>query len=159
MGGVTEHAQPADDVGINVPRGVVEAQTPASPNLGTGEFLALRSRSKRRLNCPLHLVRGECGKASHASGDALRSYPAVLFLSLDTNTSGQPSVHPTYIHLLHSTSSISIMSRPQYERMASTNLAGGGGYRQLEGKVAVVTGASRGTRARQHHGHSPLNIC
>ncbi|KAF2142682.1 uncharacterized protein K452DRAFT_318260 [Aplosporella prunicola CBS 121167] len=39
------------------------------------------------------------------------------------------------------------MSRPQYERMASTNLAGGGGYRQLEGKVAIVTGASRGIGA------------
>lgn len=38
----------------------------------------------------------------------------------------------------------SIMSRPGVARTASTNLGSGNGYRVLDGKVAVVTGASRG---------------
>ncbi|THW23841.1 NAD(P)-binding protein [Aureobasidium pullulans] len=37
------------------------------------------------------------------------------------------------------------MSRPGVARTASTNLGSGNGYRVLDGKVAVVTGASRGT--------------
>lgn len=36
------------------------------------------------------------------------------------------------------------MSRPEVSRTASTNLSSGPGLRQLEGKLAVVTGASRG---------------
>ena len=36
------------------------------------------------------------------------------------------------------------MSRPGVARTASTNLGSGNGYRVLDGKVAVVTGASRG---------------
>ncbi|KAK4983879.1 hypothetical protein LTR50_006955 [Elasticomyces elasticus] len=39
------------------------------------------------------------------------------------------------------------MSRPNYNRVASTNLGAGGGYRILEGKTAIVTGASRGIGA------------
>ncbi|KAF2085863.1 NAD(P)-binding protein [Saccharata proteae CBS 121410] len=39
------------------------------------------------------------------------------------------------------------MSRPAVGRTASTNLSGGSGYRQLEGKLAIVTGASRGIGA------------
>jgi len=39
-------------------------------------------------------------------------------------------------------------SRPDYStRTASTNLGGAGGYRVLEGKLAIVTGASRGIGA------------
>jgi len=37
--------------------------------------------------------------------------------------------------------------RPQYTRTASTNLGGARGYRPLEGKIAIVTGASRGIGA------------
>lgn len=36
------------------------------------------------------------------------------------------------------------MSRPGVTRTASTNLAGGGGHRVLDGRLAIVTGASRG---------------
>lgn len=36
------------------------------------------------------------------------------------------------------------MSRPGVTRIASTNLGSGNGYRVLDGKVAIVTGASRG---------------
>lgn len=36
------------------------------------------------------------------------------------------------------------MSRPGVTRTASTNLGSGNGYRVLDGKVAIVTGASRG---------------
>jgi len=36
------------------------------------------------------------------------------------------------------------MSRPGVTRTASTNLGSGNGYRVLDGKIAVVTGASRG---------------
>ncbi|KAI7646319.1 hypothetical protein KC319_g11857, partial [Hortaea werneckii] len=39
------------------------------------------------------------------------------------------------------------MSRPGSSRIASTNLGGGGGFRVLEGKVAIVTGGSRGIGA------------
>ncbi|CAD0017134.1 unnamed protein product [Aureobasidium pullulans] len=39
------------------------------------------------------------------------------------------------------------MSRPGVARTASTNLGSGNGYRVLDGKVAVVTGASRGIGA------------
>ncbi|KAI9697548.1 MAG: putative secondary metabolism biosynthetic enzyme [Bogoriella megaspora] len=39
------------------------------------------------------------------------------------------------------------MSRPTTARMASTNLGGGASYRSLEGKVAIVTGGSRGIGA------------
>ncbi|KAJ9642386.1 hypothetical protein H2201_004779 [Coniosporium apollinis] len=39
------------------------------------------------------------------------------------------------------------MSRPEYTRTASTNLGRGGGSRPLEGRVAIVTGASRGIGA------------
>ena len=39
------------------------------------------------------------------------------------------------------------MSRPTSSRMASTNLVGGSGSRVLEGKIALVTGASRGIGA------------
>jgi hypothetical protein len=35
-------------------------------------------------------------------------------------------------------------SRPVHERTVSTNLGGARGYRPLEGKLAIVTGASRG---------------
>ncbi|TVY33670.1 L-xylulose reductase [Lachnellula occidentalis] len=35
-------------------------------------------------------------------------------------------------------------SRPTHERTVSTNLGGARGYRPLEGKLAIVTGASRG---------------
>ncbi|KAF2424838.1 NAD(P)-binding protein [Tothia fuscella] len=36
------------------------------------------------------------------------------------------------------------MSRPEHVRTSSTNLLAGAGSRQLEGKLAIVTGASRG---------------
>lgn len=36
------------------------------------------------------------------------------------------------------------MSRPGVTRTASTNLGSGNGYRVLDGKIAIVTGASRG---------------
>ncbi|GAB7365246.1 hypothetical protein MBLNU230_g6330t1 [Neophaeotheca triangularis] len=39
------------------------------------------------------------------------------------------------------------MSRPSASRSATTNLGASGGYRTLEGRVAVVTGASRGIGA------------
>ncbi|KAH0357917.1 NAD(P)-binding protein, partial [Aureobasidium melanogenum] len=39
------------------------------------------------------------------------------------------------------------MSRPGVTRTASTNLGSGNGYRVLDGKVAIVTGASRGIGA------------
>ncbi|KAF2466893.1 NAD(P)-binding protein [Lindgomyces ingoldianus] len=39
------------------------------------------------------------------------------------------------------------MSRPTPARSASTNLGGGSGFRVLEGKVGIVTGASRGIGA------------
>ncbi|KAK0654028.1 L-xylulose reductase [Lasiodiplodia hormozganensis] len=39
------------------------------------------------------------------------------------------------------------MSRPEVSRTASTNLSSGPGLRQLDGKLAVVTGASRGIGA------------
>ncbi|RMY44141.1 hypothetical protein D0865_10755 [Hortaea werneckii] len=39
------------------------------------------------------------------------------------------------------------MSRPGSSRIAATNLGGGGGFRVLEGKVAIVTGGSRGIGA------------
>ncbi|OJD29235.1 nad-binding protein [Diplodia corticola] len=39
------------------------------------------------------------------------------------------------------------MSRPEFGRTASTNLSGGSGLRQLDGKLAIVTGASRGIGA------------
>ena len=39
------------------------------------------------------------------------------------------------------------MSRPGYQRAASTNLTGGTPVRSLEGKLAIVTGASRGIGA------------
>ncbi|KAG9841571.1 NAD(P)-binding protein, partial [Aureobasidium melanogenum] len=39
------------------------------------------------------------------------------------------------------------MSRPEVTRTASTNLGSGNGYRVLDGKVAIVTGASRGIGA------------
>lgn len=37
------------------------------------------------------------------------------------------------------------MSRPQHVRASSNLNLGSGGTRQLEGKLAIVTGASRGT--------------
>ncbi|KAL1639699.1 hypothetical protein SLS58_007597 [Diplodia intermedia] len=39
------------------------------------------------------------------------------------------------------------MSRPDFGRTASTNLSSGSGARQLDGKLAIVTGASRGIGA------------
>ncbi|KAI9750540.1 MAG: hypothetical protein M4579_006430 [Chaenotheca gracillima] len=39
------------------------------------------------------------------------------------------------------------MSRPSTQRTASTNLSGGAGRRSLEGKLAIITGASRGIGA------------
>jgi len=46
--------------------------------------------------------------------------------------------------LNHYTRHLAKMSRPEHKRMASTNLSGGSGSRVLEGKIAVITGGSRG---------------
>ena len=49
--------------------------------------------------------------------------------------------------LIHTTQREEAMSRPGTSRTKSTNLASGGSPRSLEGKVALVTGASRGIGA------------
>lgn len=58
-------------------------------------------------------------------------YPAPLSTILSTDNTNSIFHIPT-------------MSRPDFGRTASTNLSGSSGPRQLEGKLAIVTGASRG---------------
>lgn len=59
----------------------------------------------------------------------------------DPSQRNTPKLHNTEIE-----TSKSIMSRPGVARTASTNLGSANGNRVLDGKIAIVTGASRGMR-------------